>query len=488
MKIPYHKKFCLIEKEDYANYLFVVINWEGMTNMPRELDFKPIRYAGAEYINSACNLFCLDDSYNEATRHSFQLLFNDPRAWDDLHKVNKRSSDQLLALSHRIKKLKANKLNDKELIKWIDLAQAGQASVHVPRLVMWLLETPENIITNYLHNYLDEIYKEIKKINTPPQEALRVLTTPTRESNWMKEKKELSKIARIRNISKRQELLKRHTKKYEWLEYGLQGKILALADFEDALQKIKHENYERKLERETEDLIRQQQEVERQYKIGKTHKKIFQIVRDSLFVRLYSKDAQFFSYYAMENIFREFGKRTGLTLEQVRFLAPGDFCKVLMGSKKFGTIAKERQAYSLTISDEGKTKYWTGNAAKKIMKKIKVARGENVTVLEENLKGQTAYGGKAKGRVKIINTMAEMAKMHSGNILVSRMTNPSIVPAMKKAVAIITDMGGITCHAAIVARELAVPCIIGTKVATQVLRDGDLVEVDADKGVVRKIK
>ena len=117
-----------------------------------------------------------------------------------------------------------------------------------------------------------------------------------------------------------------------------------------------------------------------------------------------------------------------------------------------------------------------------------MAKGKTAAVSEEKLKGQTAYGGSAKGRVKIINTMAEMAKMHNGNILVSRMTNPSIVPAMKKAVAIITDMGGITCHAAIVARELAVPCIIGTKVATEVLRDGDLVEVDADKGVVRKIK
>ncbi|HRY63306.1 MAG TPA: hypothetical protein P5267_01740, partial [Patescibacteria group bacterium] len=363
MKIPYHKKFCLIEMEDYANYLFVAINWERMTNMPHEWGFEPIRYTGAEYINSACKLFCLDDSYNEANRYNFQLLFNNPRAWDDLHKINKRNSDRLLMFSRGVKKLKANKLSNKELIKWIDLAQAGQASVHVPRLAMWLLETPENIITNYLHNYLDEIYKEIKKINIPPQEALRILTTPTRESNWIKEKKELSKIAKEKNITRKQKMLKRHTKKYEWLEYGLQGKILSLIDFEDALQKIKHKNYEKKIKRENEDLVRQRQEVERLYKIGKTHKKIFQIARDSLFVRLYSKDAQFFSYYAMENIFREFSKRTGLTLEQVRFLAPGDFYKALVGGKKFNIITEERQTYSLTMSDEGKTNYWTGNAA-----------------------------------------------------------------------------------------------------------------------------
>ena len=58
---------------------------------------------------------------------------------------------------------------------------------------------------------------------------------------------------------------------------------------------------------------------------------------------------------------------------------------------------------------------------------------------------------------------------------------------MKKAAAFVTDGGGILCHAAIMARELKKPCVIGTKIATQVLKDGDLVEVDADKGIVRKI-
>lgn len=64
---------------------------------------------------------------------------------------------------------------------------------------------------------------------------------------------------------------------------------------------------------------------------------------------------------------------------------------------------------------------------------------------------------------------------------------PAFMPAMKKAVAFVTDEGGITSHAAIIAREMKKPCIIGTKIATKVLRDGDLVEVDANKGIVRKI-
>ena len=79
-------------------------------------------------------------------------------------------------------------------------------------------------------------------------------------------------------------------------------------------------------------------------------------------------------------------------------------------------------------------------------------------------------------------------KVAKGNILVSIATSPQLLPAMKRASAFVTDVGGITCHAAIVSRELKKPCVVGTKIATKVLRDGDSVEVDANKGVVKILK
>jgi len=81
-----------------------------------------------------------------------------------------------------------------------------------------------------------------------------------------------------------------------------------------------------------------------------------------------------------------------------------------------------------------------------------------------------------------------MGKMNKGDIMVSHTTFPALVPAIKKAAALITDDGGITCHAAIVAREMKIPCVIGTKIATKVLKDGDKVEVDASKGIIKKVK
>jgi pyruvate,water dikinase len=67
------------------------------------------------------------------------------------------------------------------------------------------------------------------------------------------------------------------------------------------------------------------------------------------------------------------------------------------------------------------------------------------------------------------------------------MTDPHYLPIMKKAAAFVTDEGGLLCHAAIVARELKKPCVISTKVATKIFKDGDLVEVDANRGIIRKI-
>lgn len=108
---------------------------------------------------------------------------------------------------------------------------------------------------------------------------------------------------------------------------------------------------------------------------------------------------------------------------------------------------------------------------------------------QQDIKGMVACKAEKiiKGKVKIVLGESHFTKFEKGDILVASMTRPEYVPLMKKAAVIITDEGGITCHAAIISRELKKPCIIGTKVATKSLRDGDIVEVDADKGIIRKV-
>ncbi len=107
---------------------------------------------------------------------------------------------------------------------------------------------------------------------------------------------------------------------------------------------------------------------------------------------------------------------------------------------------------------------------------------------KEIIQGSVGSAGYAKGVVRILKRRDQISSVVDGEIVVSPMTTPDFLPAMQKGAAIITDEGGIMCHAAIVAREMGKPCIIGTKFATRVLHDGDMVEVDADNGIVRIIK
>ena len=106
----------------------------------------------------------------------------------------------------------------------------------------------------------------------------------------------------------------------------------------------------------------------------------------------------------------------------------------------------------------------------------------------EEVRGQVAYKGYTQGIVKILKRKNQINDFKAGNILISPMTTPDFVPAMKLAAAFVTDEGGITCHAAIISREMKKPCIIGTKIATKVFKDGDMVEVDANNGIIKKLK
>ena len=106
----------------------------------------------------------------------------------------------------------------------------------------------------------------------------------------------------------------------------------------------------------------------------------------------------------------------------------------------------------------------------------------------DTLTGNTGYKGRYSGKCVVIKDFKKVSNFSKGSILVTGMTDPNYVPLMKKAGAIVTDAGGILCHAAIVSRELKIPCVIGTKVATQVFKTGDELEVDADNGVIKIVK
>ena len=193
--------------------------------------------------------------------------------------------------------------------------------------------------------------------------------------------------------------------------------------------------------------------------------------------------------YFRELFLIELKRRFNLSKEELRLYLDEDLKELIFNNKKLdeGKLETRKKGF-LKFLDNGLMRSYEGEEAEIILGKLveKVKQ-------ENELKGNVAFAGKVLGRVVILsykeseNHVAKIKEMKEGDILITEMTRPNIIEACKKASAIVTDEGGILCHAAIVAREFKIPCVIGTKRATTNFKDGDLVEVDANKGIVRKI-
>lgn len=157
---------------------------------------------------------------------------------------------------------------------------------------------------------------------------------------------------------------------------------------------------------------------------------------------------------------------------------------------KTGVLPKdnlvERSKYFAIVLDEGNYKEVFGkDEIDEIIRQEGITEFEPITEEIKEIIGLTAFKGKVIGKIKKVYTQREANELKEGEILVASMTTPELISGMRRAAAFVTDEGGLLSHAAIIAREMKKPCIIGTKIATRVLKDGDLVEVDADKGIVK---
>lgn len=264
-----------------------------------------------------------------------------------------------------------------------------------------------------------------------------------------------------------------YTKKY-YLEVLF--KLIGSKDLESKINVIKKES------KKTEN---KQKEIYEELKIFGIEKEIFEVAKDLLFAKAYRKEIGFKANFIVESLLNEIGCRLHLTSKQIKFLLPNELKVALLDNKIELDKINERMKYCIWIDINEKEEIFSGKEAKKWVANVII---EKISKDIKEMKGQIAYPGEViKGVVKIVRKAEDMKGFKKGDILVSPATNPNILQVMKIAAAIVTDEGGITCHATIVSRELKKPCIVGTKIATKVLKDGDLVEVDADNGIVRII-
>lgn len=183
----------------------------------------------------------------------------------------------------------------------------------------------------------------------------------------------------------------------------------------------------------------------------------------------------------LSRLVKKFSKRLKIPADDIYFLFPDEIITAL-NTGYLPNIA-DRKKFFVTFYVNGRYRILGGEKARKIVQQYEI---EGQPKHESRfLKGEPACSGRVNGKVKIILFNGEFAKFKKGDILVALQTMINYVPLMKKAKAILTELGGLTSHAAIVSRELKKPCIVGIKNLTSSLKDGDLVEVDADAGRVK---
>ncbi|MBI2356345.1 MAG: hypothetical protein HYV13_04030 [Candidatus Doudnabacteria bacterium] len=314
-----------------------------------------------------------------------------------------------------------------------------------------------------------------------------VASAPTRQSFISEAEISLLKII----LGKSKDSLKDHQKKFFWTSNNyIRAHVLSVAEFEQEIKAWKQskKNLAEELRQIEETPARNKiakQKLFRQYKLSVFLRTLLQISDDFTAWQDQRKRATYLNIHMGCQILSAIAKKAHYTLDELKYAGPSEIPDIIKSGNPSRKILQERMKGSAVIATRQYAKFFTGRDVE-ALKSAMFGRRKQEEV--DDFRGLSASTGKAIGPVKVLKSSSEVGKVRAGDILVAVMTRPDYVVAMKKAAAIVTNEGGITSHAAIVSRELGIPCIIGTKIATEVLKDGDIVEVNANHGWVRKIK
>ena len=439
-----------------------------------------------------------------------ELIITNPDKVEKNHKDTYRINDEHFEFAKQALKVDMGKLSDKELGLLFKKIMRNQIKAHSNSiLTTWSLDSEGQIFSSYL---IDKTKWYVKKANLDidPSEAFSVLTTLPKNSLQLDEDLEALKIIRsmtptdikimneLQDFSEMPEALSRQTKekilahcrRWRWVPFTYLGPAYELDYYLQVIsglvkEKTDVDNKIRDIETRPQSVKEKREELFRKLDINGNERKVYDIAADISYLKGYRKEVMYHGFYVYSFIFKEMAKRLGCSLMDMHLISYKELeGRFIDGTKIEKAMIEARKNISVMHYKDGKSRIMIGQEAKDFLAKQKF-KSETVDVNVDQLKGTTACNGSATGKVKIINSPEEMGKMEQDDIMVSHTTFPALVPAMKKAAAILTEDGGITCHAAIVSREMNTPCITGIKTLTRVLKDGDIVEVDASNGIVK---
>jgi len=466
-----------------------------------------------DYENTAT--YFVVNELRELIEKTIEVMQKNPKLINDIHKKAKKYNIDYFNYAKSILKMDLKKLSSAQLAKIYDQLVFHQHFSHGISLpTTWFVDSDGEDLSKLLMKRLENIIKA-KKSDISIAETFSALTTPEKESMAIKEEIESLKILKeIKNNTQAKKIFLQndiqkiendlekidikiknkilgHYTKWHWMPYTYTGPAYDLDYYLTAWSGLLKENIDinkhlKDLAGQTKEAKEKKQKILKELRPDKLTKQLLDISAEIIYLKAFRKDCFFHGMYVLNKLLIEISRRLKLSLKQVRFMTFWEVAPAIKKGSFSAKILNERIKFSVYYQKGKKGIIYTGDKAKKFLKSQNFEKIEIKKV--DHLEGTSACPGKVKGLVKIINVPEEMGKMEKNNVMVSHTTFPALVPAMKKASAIVTDDGGITCHAAIVARELKTPCVVGTKIATQVLKDGDKVEVDANKGGVKILK
>ncbi len=329
------------------------------------------------------------------------------------------------------------------------------------------------------------------------KEYFSILVTPTKRSYTNEEEDEIFeivKLAKEKGIDEVKNEIKKHARKYYWLQNNFHDtKILDDGYFIDVVKKhlesgvdvdkLREDN-EKRLER----VKKEKEEIMNELDFDDKLRKLVWLIDEFCYLQDLRKsiDMQANGYFA--DICREVSIRKEIDFDLLRCAVPDQIRALLSGKDLEEEVFRKQKEHCVIIFNDKdySSEVYGGKEAEEKEKEI---LGEDIDLrAKTEIEGMCASTGRYTGKVRKILNARDVGKLQEGEVLVATMTSPDLVTAMKKAGAIVTDEGGITSHAAIVSRELGIPCVIGTKIATKVLKDGDLVEIKANHGLIKIIQ
>ena len=383
-----------------------------------------------------------------------------PSGMDYFKKLQSRlaCAEERLEKTARSLKSRLEALDDPELVRQYELFVEEYSRYWGEGVTTFLYE---GIISEQIMQSLSARY---------PQAAAHLpelLRSPYRSFMFLSEQA-LSRIKREKNSDKRRELIRKYREDFFYLRanYG-QAPEMTASFVARQLQHIK--SYKAPARRSP---------VKMNMRLRRHERAVMELLKISEAIRDTRKQINLIGSYLLFRFLDEAARRhkvrAGLASRAFWF----EYKDLILKTSKIMPVLKKRKRFSVGY-DGQHCFYLDYLALKEAVKKSAAAA---------DISGTPASGGLYRGRVRKILVSQDFSRFKKGEILVAAMTRPEFLLVMKKAGAIITDEGSLTSHAAIVARELSKPCVVGTKNATRLLEDGDLVEVDASQGIVKIIK